>query len=310
MKPIPRAHWVVFAALAWIVAAGCKDDEAADGAAGSTDGGGVLDETSIARASVVLNSCLSDDGFLRTQTYLRGNAGGYAYPNGAAMVACLAEVTDGCAGVRACFGLSDPAADDPCDTCMGNVAVLCGDGKVRWDCDAIDATCSAGRCIPRGGAACDEQTQTGPPTCDEEGRPVHCDDVVQRGPSCPSFGLACAPEGGYTGACRGTGAECTARDSDLAIDYYTGVACTGDTLTACLDGRLGDLDCTRFGRGFGCRESSGAFFCGTASECDPLSFQPACEGVQRVFCNAGKIERIDCTDLGFSGCGDRSCIDP
>ena len=309
MKPIRKAHWVLFAALACVAAAACKDDEPADDTADAADSGGFLDETSIARASVLLNSCVSDDGFLRTQTYLRGHAGGYAYPNSDAMVACLADVSDGCAGVRACFGLSEPQDDDPCDTCMGNVAVVCIDGKVRWDCDAIDATCSAGRCIPRDGEECEEPS--GPLTCDQEGRPFHCDDNVgQRGPSCPSFGLLCAPEGGHTGAGQGTGAECTARDSDLAIDYYTGVACTGDTLTACLDGRLGDLDCTRFGRGFGCQEFSGAFFCGTASECDPVTFQPACEGAQRVFCNAGKIERVDCTELGFSACGDASCVDP
>jgi hypothetical protein len=179
---------------------------------------------------------------------------------------------------------------------------------IRWDCDAIDATCSAGMCVPRGGAACEDPS--GVPTCDEEGRPLHCDDIVHRGPSCPSFGLECAAEGGYRGACRGTGAACTARDVDFAIDYYAGVACSGDTLTACLDGRVGELDCTRFGRGFGCRQAAGAFFCGTASECDPVSFQPACEGARRVFCNAGKIERVDCAELGFSGCGEPACVDP
>jgi hypothetical protein len=144
-------------------------------------------------------------------------------------------------------------------------------------------------------------------TCDSEGRPVHCDDVVQRGPSCRAFGLECAPEGGYHGACRGTGAECTARDGNFAIDYYAGVACNGETLTACFDGRLGELDCTRFGAGFGCREASGAFFCGIAAECDPVSFAAVCEGALRVVCNAGRLERVDCAAHGFNECGDRAC---
>jgi hypothetical protein len=204
--------------------------------------------------------------------------------------------------------MSQPEASDVCDTCMGDVAVLCGDGMYRWDCAAVDARCSAGRCIPLGGESCDEEMA--PPTsCDEQGRPLHCDDVIQRGASCFEFGLECDPQAGYVGACRGTGGECTPRESEFAIDYYAGTACDGDTLTACLGGRLDEIDCTRFGAGFGCRQAEGTFFCGTAGECDPLTFAPTCEGSRRVFCNAGTIERVDCTALGFSACGERACVD-
>ena len=58
-------------------------------------------------------------------------------------------------------------------------------------------------------------------------------------------------------------------------------------------------------------------FCGIADECVPAA--PAegsgpdesCEGSTLVFCNAGRIERIDCIELGFEGCrvdGDLGCV--
>jgi len=252
---------------------------------------------------VVLNSCLADDGYYRTQTYLRGKVGGYLYAGGPCFVQCLATVTDGCAGVRACLGLSDRQSSDACDSCQDNVAIVCGDAQVRWDCSKVDGTCQAGRCTPNGRASCDQLGFTD--HCDAEGRPTHCDDLLQVGPPCASFGLECREET-FSAWCVGTGGACPPGDWPYFDVYYTGQSCNGDRLNACVRGGLAELDCALFGDGFTCQSSGGRFFCGIAAECDPETYAKSCDGNTLVFCSAGKLTHVDCTALGFTTCD----IDP
>jgi hypothetical protein len=93
------------------------------------------------------------------------------------------------------------------------------------------------------------------------------------------------------------------------------IACTGTTFEACVNARRHEFDCSSYGPGFTCQSYDGVPFCGLASECRPgnvvdadweLSQQgkpePSCDGTTLVFCNAGRLERIDCTELGFTGC--------
>jgi hypothetical protein len=290
---------------------GCEGDGGELGSSGS--GGEVADagppcspepaisEEQIARAVVALSSCISDDGYLRAQTYLRGKVGGYSYPGGACFTQCLAAVTSGCAGVRECLGLSDVELTDVCGTCRGNVAIVCGDTEVRWDCGKYGGSCSGGRCIPPGRTECDELTFED--ECDAEGRPRHCDDTLHVGPACSAFGLECRKDGS-SARCVGTGEACTAEEFAYFDVHYTGQACNGTRLNACVRGGLAELDCGLFGSDFTCQTSGTAFFCGTASECDPSTHEKTCDGANAVFCNAGKTARVDCTALGFTSCLD------
>ena len=82
-------------------------------------------------------------------------------------------------------------------------------------------------------------------------------------------------------------------------------------IRACTGGREHEVDCTRLGAGYGCRELDGAYFCGLGSECVPgetthgVSGSGAfCEGTTVVFCKEGLWERMDCQDLGFEGCSE------
>ncbi|HZF51711.1 MAG TPA: hypothetical protein VE093_23815 [Polyangiaceae bacterium] len=60
---------------------------------------------------------------------------------------------------------------------------------------------------------------------------------------------------------------------------------------------------TQVAKGFSCQSLNTASFCGLAAECEPGSaYYATCEGTTVVFCNAGRIEKIDCTTLGFTGC--------
>jgi hypothetical protein len=70
-----------------------------------------------------------------------------------------------------------------------------------------------------------------------------------------------------------------------------------------VNGGLADVDCGKFGTGFSCQSGSNTFFCGQANACVPGSAsKPTCEGTSLVVCNAGRIDKIDCTSLGFTGC--------
>jgi hypothetical protein len=112
----------------------------------------------------------------------------------------------------------------------------------------------------------------------------------------------------------GNGAVCTNTSSgeigDVIVD---GVSCSGMKLSACVNGKMADLDCATRGPGFTCQTAGAAHFCGLAADCVPAddysssaTNPPKCDGSAVVFCNAGRLEHVDCTALGFTGCD----IDP
>ncbi len=277
----------------------CQSDDDGDGSGYGGTGSIALDELNIATVTTALNSCLSDDGYLRTTIHLRGTQGGYSYQG--LPLQCLASITDGCRDVFDCFGLSPRQREEECHTCQDNVAILC-DPPFRWQCSRIDATCRSGTCVPRGREPCDANFRS---VCDGEGRPNDCDDVIHKGPVCALFGLECDDGDEADAVCRGTGPACVVDDTFFYFDIApVGQSCNGDMLTACVDGAMAELDCSLFGNGFSCQQVAGAYFCGSADECDPETYRENCQGNQIVFCNAGKIERVDCVQLGFLGCVD------
>jgi hypothetical protein len=261
-----------------------------------------LDEDKIAVATVLLDSCISDDGFWRTQNELRGTLEEPWYPSTPTLVNCLANVTNGCAGVSACFGYS-AYTNETCDTCNGNVAVYCGtDGPFLWDCDKLGLTCSAGWCLPPGGQGCSGQTFT--EQCSSQGQPLHCEGKrVHVGPTCADYGLAC--NDAAVPRCTGVGPLCSGPSNPYFDIQYVGQSCQGDVMDACVGaavGRQAKLDCSCFGPGFSCQSAEGATFCGAASECDPETHAKSCNGTSVVFCDAGKLRSVDCMALGFTSC--------
>ena len=94
---------------------------------------------------------------------------------------------------------------------------------------------------------------------------------------------------------------------------WDGIACSDSgTLHACVEGRSAEHACADDGPGFTCQSFQGAFFCGLASQCLPAdvprqnqAVNPvSCEGNTIIFCNAGRIERVSCTD----GCEEKWCV--
>jgi hypothetical protein len=264
----------------------------------------------VARAAAVLGSCMPDDGVDRNATDLWSAA--WAAPRlyfrYGEQLECLANARCGCSAVQQCLGWTysePPAPPAVCaGVCVGDVFTGCGDGaKVTIDCSRFGLSCDPGaNCHGGAATACDGSA---PSTCTANGEVEFCDDGFVRHTPCSSLGFACV-----AGKCVGEGAACTASlHGEDEIVAPAGTGCSGDTLQACLGGQTTTVNCAEQGPGFGCQSLNGTFFCGLASECVPAdtysnSKTPsvACDGNVVTFCNAGRLEHLDCTTLGFAGC--------
>jgi hypothetical protein len=270
----------------------------------------------LARAAAVYGSCgIQDDGIERNLGFMWNEdlEPDLFYFRTARQAACLANARCGCRALEACLGYDLKLGDGgSCEPCTGSVAKFCGEGQF-WgtlDCAKVGLTCNPRAvCAPLGAIACD--TTTFAPTCDTNGRPQVCirkgaGGVVFAGPECAKLGLTCA-----AGRCVGTGATCPfiPRPQPDGVTALPGLGCIGADLDACMAGQHATVRCADRGPGFSCQSFGGQYFCGLASECAPPAEGPSltapigqCEGSRVVICNAGRIDKIDCTTLGFTGC--------
>jgi hypothetical protein len=274
-----------------------------------------LDADVIARAAAVFGSCWPDDGVPRVASQLwSANIGARRnYYLNVVQARCLADARCGCAAVEHCLGyqvLTGLAAGCQ-SSCEGERFTACGAGVdlpegsgFGIDCARVGQRCQlSGICVDGVGSSCDGSE---PPVCRPGARPLYCDDdALREGPDCAALGLGCAD-----GHCEGTGAACTneqrAREEIVAFE---GISCQAGTLEACVAGKRASLACAEQGPGFDCQLVEGVPFCGLASECLPAEVggsynypTPSCDGTRLSFCNAGRLETLDCASLGFSGC--------
>jgi hypothetical protein len=280
----------------------------------------------LARAAAVLGSCWPDDGVSRNAAELwHWKEEASFWKNFRLQAECIARAGGGCRGRDTCLGwtLGESPACTPGRTCEGTIFRQClerpGYENIEQvvDCATLDLDCdSRAICVDGPAVSCDLETYV--EAC-EANMPSACAStgVVRRGPDCAELGLSCVADSAQSvdtviARCTGSGNAC----ENLSDALFDGIACAGDVLEACVNGRRQDLDCTTFGAGFSCQSHSGIPFCGLASECLPANLQgsldrdvpqggipePACDGALVVFCNAGRLERIDCTALGFTGC--------
>jgi hypothetical protein len=264
-----------------------------------------LDPDLVARAAAVIGSCMPDDGVARNATHiwLAHLATPRSYFRASAQLECLTNASCGCEAIEHCLGWSYARAPETCvGRCDGDVFTGCGDEvQVTIDCGRFGLSCDpAANCVAEAAAPCDGSE---PATCSADGELLFCDDGFMRRAPCQSIGFSCVD-----GECTGGGAACPEQSSgqEEAVDLV-GTACSGSTLTACVSGSKAGVDCATYGPGFSCQSRDGKFFCGLAAECVPAnnyaSAQPAtCDGNLLSFCNAGRLETLDCLALGFSGC--------
>jgi hypothetical protein len=257
---------------------------------------------------------MPDDGVDRTATHMwspQAESGRYSFRT-ELQAECLAHSACGCAAVEHCLGYTLGPSASCTSGCENGVFSACGpeqglDTGVRTtiDCSSVALSCDpAAVCADGAATPCDDTAFT--PACDAQGRPTFCaKGVVQHGPKCSALGLKCAAV-----SCAGSGASCSntspGEAGDIVVD---GTACSGAMLSACVNGQTATLDCTQQGPGFSCQHVADKFFCGLASDCVPADdYSPSpsnpakCDASSVVFCNAGRLEHVDCLALGFTGC--------
>ena len=220
--------------------------------------------------------------------------------------ACLATHGGGCDAARVCAGWEYAISTEPCAAgCSGTTFTACDDSfRMRIDCSKLGLSCDLlAICSENLATGCDRESFVN--TCGASGQPTICDDdVIIAGPDCAALGLGC-----LDGSCIGSGAACMggSRSNEGAV-FYDGMSCEGTTLVSCVYGREHRLDCATVAAGFSCQTHAGASFCGIGAECTPAAPaegsgpEETCEGNSVVFCNAGRVERIECTSLGFETC--------
>lgn len=264
----------------------------------------------LARAAVVIGSCIPDDGVNRSLSHIRSDGERWWHYGLGNAAACIAAAGGGCDALHRCIGLSLERATAPCTSvsCEGERATGCGDGLIyKLDCAKLGLHCDEKQlCSAAPSVSCD--LATFPMRCGADGIPEYCArGVMYHGANCPALGLECAEKD-----CVGGGESCLSHgglsDGDMRWD---GVACVdAETLRACVGGRVAERSCPDEGPGFTCQSFEGKFFCGIASECVPAELPntsqhgtgESCDGDTLVFCNAGRVERIACKDLGFMHC--------
>jgi hypothetical protein len=278
---------------------------------------GSRDPAVLARAAVVVGSCIPDDGVdrdLADMWHVNLNHA-LSFQRSGLQAECLAASKGGCEAVKDCLGVDlKYGTQAGCQACEGSIATFCEttqQGLVLHeteDCAAVGMVCDAlAGCSEAPATACVSDTFQA--ACAPTGRPEACSnefagDAILLQSECGKLGLTCTG-----GQCVGPGDACQSgaagSEGELTL---LGLGCAGTRLDACVGGHEQMVDCTEQGPGFSCQSFAGSFFCGLASECLPgdEAGSPTgnrCEDMRTVvLCNAGRIDRVDCQSLGFSAC--------
>jgi len=135
--------------------------------------------------------------------------------------------------------------------------------------------------------------------CDERAREI-------RGPRCSDLGMTCG-----AGGCQGTGGTCASEQPvSQATFAFVGASCERGEVRACVNGGAATFDCARHVTGSSCVLASdggevSAAICALGTECNlglTTVGKRTCDGDSAVICYRGRIDRVDCKALGFTGC--------
>ncbi len=235
---------------------------------------------------------------------------------------CLASATT-CAEVTACVF---PSGVQTCKPAAGGVYAACGNGinastlvacgdsdtPVAVEpcvlsgrtCSTVDAVTNRGACTGASGARCNAGAKA---TC-EGTSAVACERIG----SAPAFdvGIDCATLGAGRCLDGAEGPACVPGDTASACTSERPLACQGDVVTGCVDGRTLTLDCKALG--LACvppPTARGAWetgaFCqrkpDAGGACDPLT-PDTCSGTRLVSCLRGGEVTLDCASVGLDPC--------
>ncbi|MEJ7732286.1 MAG: hypothetical protein WKG00_24150 [Polyangiaceae bacterium] len=286
------------------------------GGAGGSGGapkdiGASLDADFALRAAVFIGSCIPDDGINRNLRNMYNDAAaGSFYHYYRNEVDCFANKANGCAAVEECLGIAVDKVSAGCpSSCNGDVYTGC-DKTLQFtaDCSVLGLSCDEGlsctETVP--GPACDPGSFAS--ACDQ-GALLYCAGGKERhGMLCAEYGLSCQTVS-TSATCVGPGPACVGGStSGTGASLDSGLACAGGDLVACVNGGELQVACESVTKGSTCQSASGESFCALATECVPPGGDATCQGDSVVVCNAGRLDVVDCTALGFTGCLSGVCI--
>jgi hypothetical protein len=199
---------------------------------------------------------------------------------------CLLEATD-CTTLAACAAAIDTAScdSDPFPRCSGDVVMACdrlGRRIATNDCAADGLACVDGQCTD--GVTCEVEYSIG---CDGD-IAWDCNLVgdARSARRCEE-GCQVAPDGTFT-LCTEHGVFCTRTDN----------YCEGDLFFRCYSSSAAaPVDC----RDLGAVCDVATSYC--QAPCPLEQRRTHCNGTTVAMCAGGDVVEIDCTTLGFSGCG-------
>lgn len=310
------------------VAIGTVDDpsDAAEGDSGgisSVDGqsllpldgaltdGGPLDSLVKAQAGLKAASCM---GSLSARSAFNDQDRA-AVPGGNEKVTCLLSRNDSCSVVKECLGVevveAEPIEGGFWSRCEGNVQVVTtatSGSKTfsfKTDCTTFSGVCdpNLSGCALTLDSTC-EGGVTSVSTC-EGAEAVTCttENKVSREYCSHYRSMTCSD-----GQCNASGPACDPYDAGGAFH------CEGNAIVGCRVhyggsfgspiGEIRRIECADVAPDFTCQNGPKGSFCGLASECDPSDVwaNGSCDGTRSVVCRGGKITKIECTELGFTGC--------
>lgn len=232
----------------------------------------------------------------------------YAYQLANPYEACTYGATS-CAEVEECLGrrtLEPTSCTETGWECAENEAIRCGASEAyAFDCATVGSSCSEPDGFPDTGTApclvsndpC--TTDLGAWHC--EGDMLYtCIDGVRYGRYCSATAATCVET--MTG--QGTCIDSTTRCTNLGA-----LTCNGNVLSFCgTSGIRTVLDCGTAGL----RCGDGDFIDCLAPGCnaeDVGSCTESCDGTILRYCVGGSPQQIDCTELGFASCQERSAGD-
>lgn len=204
----------------------------------------------------------------------------------------------GCGAFRRCFGgaLIGFGSCEPEAVCEGTTMVRHG---AQFDCSSIEGACTSP-------AIGEQMACCRPFSCDDDDV-RRCDEQIfcAQSPLGGGFFFDCAPtgrvcrEGPIGELCQGTGRPCA--------EGGVPITCQGPIADYCAPdrGQRATMDCRSTGFRTRCDKTgaTAGFPCAPrGQQCDPESYEGACDAEDLLVCVDGFIERVDCDALGFEGC--------
>lgn len=244
---------------------------------------------------------------------------------------CFANMTAGCGTFRECMGvssqISSPTGAVPCENGIAfrGFDIEWGGRGYRYEnCAALGYECRLskvaetpyGFCEHPNGRECvgvqgsSTKCINGEFYACQYASPDPVDGYMADLPSCSEFGYVCSDFAGHVdNYCKAPGPSCDSvylSTDDRIFDYRQGHECLSETtMRACVNGGEDIVDCTSMAADFTCRKGPMPgvmdFICARGDECTEFD-DTYCDGSSLVVCDAGKIRKVDCKALGFTGC--------